>query len=438
VRRIGVWSAFTVALMACATAPPASAAVPAGNGKIVFTSDEGAFTRQLLTIEPDGSQRTRIVDRGEDPVWSPDGTKIAYVTPSTHGPSQLVIVNADGTGATTPTGTDDQEFEPSWSPDGTKIAFTSHVPRGQFVGFEIFVMNIDGTGRTQITDSRADGVGFNASEPSWSPDGTRIAFTRTISQAGNQPLDEEIYVMNADGSNLVRLTHNPSTFVLANDLGPSWSPDGSQIVFSSHRDGQFGVHVMNADGSGLRRLADAPAGSWPVWSPDGTRIAYANPFHDIFTIKLDGRDVRNLTSTSGISELKPDWQPVNRGPNCSEVRATPGVLGPPNHRLVTVTLSGATDPDGDAVRLEITGVRQDEPVGSAPDSANGTAANQVRLRAERDGGGDGRVYQVAFEASDDRGGTCTDAVNVGVPKGSGAAVNSAPPSYDSFTPSATP
>ena len=97
-----------------------------------------------------------------------------------------------------------------------------------------------------------------------------------------------------------------------------------------------------------------------------------------------------------------------------------------------MTLTGATDPDGDTVTLSVTSVTQDEPTGGAPDAAAGPASNQVLLRGERDGGGDGRVYRVAFLASDGRGGTCAGAVKVGVPKGSGARGRLGPPSYDSF------
>ena len=89
------------------------------------------------------------------------------------------------------------------------------------------------------------------------------------------------------------------------------------------------------------------------------------------------------------------------------MRATPAFLGAPNHRLITVTISGATDPDGDTADLEITGVTQDEPVRGPADAVDTTHPHRVRLRAERDPKGDGRVYRIAFEADDGRGGTCT-------------------------------
>jgi hypothetical protein len=132
--------------------------------------------------------------------------------------------------------------------------------------------------------------------------------------------------------------------------------------------------------------------------------------------------------------------PTNRPPDCSTVTANPSTLWPPNHTFRLVTLSGGTDPDGDAVTLTITGVTQDEPVNGAgdgntsPDAQAGAQANTVRLRAERSGTGDGRVYRISFTGSDSQGGTCTGTVTVGVPhdQGAGSApVDSAPPSFPS-------
>jgi hypothetical protein len=135
--------------------------------------------------------------------------------------------------------------------------------------------------------------------------------------------------------------------------------------------------------------------------------------------------------------------PPNQPPDCSDVTATPNTLWPPNHKFRLVTVSGATDPDGDPVTLTITGVTQDEPLNgigdgdTSPDAADGPQPNTVRLRAERRGGGDGRVYRIAFTASDGQGGSCSGTVKVGVPHDQGGGstpIDSAPPSFDSFGP----
>jgi len=129
---------------------------------------------------------------------------------------------------------------------------------------------------------------------------------------------------------------------------------------------------------------------------------------------------------------------ANRPPDCSGVTASPTVLWPPNHKLQTVTVAGATDPDGDAVTITITGVTQDEPLNGAgdgntsPDAVAGETAAQVRLRAERAGGGDGRVYVVAYTATDANGASCSGTVTVSVPHDRGGAAALDSDAFESF------
>jgi hypothetical protein len=124
---------------------------------------------------------------------------------------------------------------------------------------------------------------------------------------------------------------------------------------------------------------------------------------------------------------------ASESPQCDGVRPDRALLWPPNRTFRTVTLSSASDPDGASVTVSITGVTQDEPVGGSPDARHADGDDQVRLRAEGDRRGDGRVYRIAFEATDGQGGSCTGQATVSVPRRRGqAAVDSAPPSYDSF------
>jgi hypothetical protein len=116
---------------------------------------------------------------------------------------------------------------------------------------------------------------------------------------------------------------------------------------------------------------------------------------------------------------------VNRAPSCTGVSGGPN-LWPPNHRLELITLKGATDPDGDPLTTTVTGVTQDEPLdglgdgNTSPDAIRSPTSNQVYLRAERSGLGDGRVYRISFEVTDGRGGSCTGTTIVGVPHDQGA------------------
>ncbi len=141
--------------------------------------------------------------------------------------------------------------------------------------------------------------------PAWSPDGRKIVFWSDRDGQDVRPRNDELYVMNADGSGVRRLTRNP-----AQDLFPAWSPDGEKIAFASARDGNGEIYVMRADGSGVRRLthaavADDSFGPKATWSPDGTRIAFdsyrsvpSGARFEIYVINVDGSRKRRLTQNS--------------------------------------------------------------------------------------------------------------------------------------------
>lgn len=129
----------------------------------------------------------------------------------------------------------------------------------------------------------------------------------------------------------------------------------------------------------------------------------------------------NTATSASPSPSHSPTKPPNHPPVCSAVKVSPDTLWPPNHKLVTVTLTGATDPDGDKTTLTITSVTQDEPLNglgdgdTAPDAASVPArTDQVQIRAERSGTGDGRVYRISFTVSDGKD-KCTGTVYVGVP-----------------------
>jgi hypothetical protein len=178
----------------------------------------------------------------------------------------------------------------------------------------------------------------------------------------------------------------------------------------------------------------------PAWSPDGSTVVFTylrqgSPNgHELFSVAANGGTPARLTNDDA-TDSDPDWQPLDRPPECEGVDATPASLRPPNGHFKRVSLSGATDPDGDAVAIAIDGVTQDEPVGHHPDARRESRPFQVGLRASREPRGDGRVYRIAFSASDHRGGECEGIARVEVRrKKKQAAIDSAPPSYDSFGP----
>lgn len=245
------------------------------------------------------------VDKGE-PFFSPDGKKIVFET-TVAGFQQVFIMNADGTGQTQITHDPVTHDSPSWSPDGKKIAFVFDDGKQE----AIYIMNPDGTGQERMTDERhkyihpnwsADSSKLifcsdddlqpprkNASEiysldlktrqlttiisggtntyPSWSPDGTKIAFRKMLGE-----MNSEVFVADSDGSNQRNLSNHP-----AFDGWPSWSPDGKQIVFASNRRANYQIFVMNADGSNVRLVANTEGrATEPRWSPDGKSIYFTD------------------------------------------------------------------------------------------------------------------------------------------------------------------
>jgi WD40 repeat protein len=172
-------------------------------------------------------------------------TRIAYV-PSNVTPMQIHVMSFGGfdTGKLTQE-LSGNNFQPTWSPDGTKIAFVSDRDTQN----EIYTMNANGKNSKRLTDDPGDDV-----SPAWSPSGSKIAF---VSDRDGQ---KEIYIIDADGGNSRRLT-----YALGDDVSPAWSPNGSEIAFVSNRDGQDGIYIMNADRKVERLLVE---GSPPLtWSP---------------------------------------------------------------------------------------------------------------------------------------------------------------------------
>lgn len=237
-------------------------AVSPDGQKIAFCSwstDNPDRKPQLFLMNADGSHWVQLTHNNRSnmlPAWSPDGTRIAFIS-QTGNPNtaDVYLINADGTNETRLMATPKQEYGVTWSPDGKQIAFGSAMDGT----WQIYLMAMDGS--KKLTKLPSGG----GNSPAWSPDGTKIAFT------SNRAGAEDIYVMNADGSDVRRLTSNG-----ADNYHPSWSPDGKQFLFASTKDGQENIFVMNADGSGARDLSQDPdrLNLIPNWTADGKSVIY--------------------------------------------------------------------------------------------------------------------------------------------------------------------
>jgi Tol biopolymer transport system component len=312
---------LATAVSAAALAAGASAAFPGANGRIAYVEDLPPLydTDQIFTIQPSGAGVTQLTggDENLDPAYSSDGEKIVFARDPAGAPDEDIwVMNHDGSGQTQLTS--DPTFEdtdPGFSPDGTRIVFQRDTPGGDD---QVFVMNADGTGVTQLTFPGPDlDEGF---EPSFSPDGRLIVLRRDRTGSGIN----EIYVMNPDGSGQRAVTTGSAT---VGDFRPDTD------VFS----------VSLADGS-LRQLTSGPGDDFdPVFSPDGLRIAFSredgtNQFGDLLLADSTGLDQDVITLLSDqpneVFFYNPSWQPLN-SPSCD-------VVGPSkskSYSQITVTVT---------------------------------------------------------------------------------------------------
>jgi Tol biopolymer transport system component len=255
------------------------------NTLIAFTSERDGGNPEIYVMQEDGKKQTRLTNNTDfdlQPAWSPDRIKIAFTSfPDGGTDGNIFVMSADGTGRTQLTTDPSYEEHPDWSPDGSKIAFDRNGT--------VVVMNADGSNQVVLPAP----MWMTAYDPDWSPDGTKIAFT--AGQAGDP---ENIWIMNADGTGQTQVTNQDAAW-------PAWSPDGSKIAFNGNKTGPTRVYVVNPDGSNETQLTSTLSGA-PAWSPDGSRIAYIDwrsGTNAVYVMNADGSG-QTPVATNGFA---PAW-----------------------------------------------------------------------------------------------------------------------------------
>jgi Tol biopolymer transport system component/serine/threonine protein kinase len=277
-------SASSAAMRPTGTAGPTATHTLAPTG-----SSEPSVLPPTATRTPRPTETPEPTLPPPTPTASGGGNRVGFVSDRT-GNDEIFVVRVDGSGLTQLTDHPAADWGPDWSLDGRRIAFASE----RAGNWEIYTMDAGGGGVTRVTDHPD-----YDSTPSWSPNGRRIAFMSE--RDGNL----EIYVLDTISGGVTRLTNDPSV-----DALPSWSPAGGLIAFQSGRSGNDEIYVMNPDGSGVRNLTNDPGPDWgPAWSPDGRRIAFASERDDnweIYVMNADGSGQTRLTSNSAIDQ-DPSW-----------------------------------------------------------------------------------------------------------------------------------
>ncbi len=307
-----------------ATPTATTAPTPTGAGLLVFAlAPEGAVDASqtdIYSMKPDGSNLTRLTTSAPDvagnvqpqgsPALSSDRSRIVYVSVSFvdgAGQSQLKTMNVDGTNARVVANTSGASA-PTWSPDGTRIAFSQG-------NDGVFLIGADGSGLRRLTDKGAN--------PSWSTT-NRIAFNAAPGVRASAALAltrqsrgvlppttstyTDIWTIGADGSALRQLTQQNQTETGLASINPAWSPDGKTLVFNSVPGSGVPAQLflINADGTNRRSLGGL-SGTDAAWSPDGSRIIYSAESGLSFA-NADGSNPTTLNTPDGLFVEDTDWR----------------------------------------------------------------------------------------------------------------------------------
>ncbi|HEY9283827.1 MAG TPA: DUF4214 domain-containing protein, partial [Pyrinomonadaceae bacterium] len=328
-------------------ASPAATPAPRPSDRVLFTSQRDG-NAEIYVMNGDGTGLTNLTNNpAQDvtPVWSPDGTRIAFSSTrtgpgNTGGHTNIYVMDADGGNVRLLTHHTDEEedgtidnwviLDPAWSPDGTKLVYAVDTLEG---AGHLVIVNADGSGGETFINASG------AADPAWSPDGTRIAYIarESVFNPEDNFAVRYLLVVNADGSGKTRVAVAPPFFSVGFGLpqvnGPAWSPDGKRLAFASNISGNDEIYSVSATGGPLTPLTDHPAqDQMPVWLPDGSGIAFTSnrdaQQRDIYLMSADGGPPARLTSHPA-DDYDPDWraaQPPARPAAESTVQLSRGIF----------------------------------------------------------------------------------------------------------------
>lgn len=273
-----------------------------GTGSRIFFAHQVSRVSQLISINADGTGARQLTHDQLgvlDPAWSPDGRSIAFTRLLGHDHSEVFVADADGHHARqltiAPPGLDRYDSQPTWSPDGKQIGFLSSANGG-----EIDIVRVDGRGRREV-------AGVDASGLRWSPDGRDFAYS--VDDPASDAGGRLVMVMPADGS--------ADGHTIAKGTEPDWSPDGTRVVFvhvepcGDNCDPVSSLHVVSSDGTNEQTVPGTDGLYAPHYSPDG-RFVLAAGNDGIVILKPDGSRVRSipLGSRLGPGSDQESWQPL--------------------------------------------------------------------------------------------------------------------------------
>jgi TolB protein len=268
-------------------------AVTPDSSQVVFTSSPHASRSSLVRIDLDGTGRATLIDDGNfnrSPIITPNGSRVVFVKET---PTALEIwsMTLAGTDLVLLASGQSADVDLAVSPDGSRVAFS----------FADGIGAVDVEGADPVTLSDA---GY---WPVYSPDGSRIAYTRTRPGTATLPgyRIHDVCIMDADGSDPVKISQSPG-----NNYWPRFSPDGDEVLYHSENGSKIELRVVNPDGTGDMVLTDQAAWLNPAsWSPGGDAIAFiSRGQQDVMIVRPDGTGLTNLTNGAGPNE-SPVWTP---------------------------------------------------------------------------------------------------------------------------------